>query len=138
MNLRAAFSSRTPIHHSSPGRSPSLNPKKNAGVWFTGNIQDPALGTFGNMPHALCCGPAISNTDIAIEKKTGITERFSAVFRAEFFNAWNHTQFANPDGNFSDGLPIVSDNVNSGGTFGQIQRTREDPRVIQFGLKILF
>ncbi len=114
------------------------DPKKNAGVWFTGNIADPALGTFGNMPHALCCGPAISNTDIAIEKKTRITERFSAVFRAEFFNAWNHTQFANPDGNFSDGLPIVSANVNSGGTFGQIQKTREDPRVIQFGLKILF
>ena len=109
-----------------------LNPKKNNNVWFTGNISDPDLGTFGNMPHSLCCGPAISNTDLAIEKKTPITERFSAEFRAEFFNTWNHTQFANPDGNFSDGLP------EDGGTFGQILKTREDPRVIQFGLKILF
>ncbi|MGB9336987.1 MAG: carboxypeptidase regulatory-like domain-containing protein [Candidatus Acidiferrales bacterium] len=108
------------------------NPRKPGNVWFSGNISDPALGSFGNMPHSLCCGPTISNSDIAIEKKTPITERFSAEFRAEFFNAWNHTQFANPDGNFSDGLP------EDGGTFGQILKTREDPRVIQFGLKILF
>ena len=74
----------------------------------------------------------ISNSDIAIEKKTPLTERFSAEFRAEFFNAFNHTQFGNPDGNFTDGLP------QDGGTFGQILNTREDPRVIQFGLKILF
>ena len=110
-----------------------LNPKTNGNVWFdSSNISDPPLGQFGNLPKALCCGPAISNSDVAIEKKTGITERFSAEFRAEFFNAWNHTQFANPDGNFTDGLPA------DGGTFGMIQKTREDPRVIQFGLKILF
>ncbi len=119
-----------------------INPKKNGGVWFTGNIADPPLGQFGNLPHSLCCGPSISNSDIAIEKKTKITERFNSEFRAEFFNAWNHTQFANPDGNFTDGLPSLSlENgveVNTGGTFGQIQKTREDPRVIQFGLKILF
>ena len=95
--------------------------------WFASwNISDPAPGTFGNMPHSLCCGPAISNTDIALEKHTAIDERWNSEFRAEFYNAWNHTQFANPDGNFSDT------------TFGQIQKTREDPRVIQFALKFLF
>ncbi len=52
------------------------------------------------MPHAFCCGPAISNTDLAIEKRTPINERLNTEFRAEFYNAWNHTQFANPDGNF--------------------------------------
>lgn len=90
------------------------------------NISDPGLGTFGNMPHALCCGPALSNTDLSIEKHTRINEKFDTEFRAEFFNAWNHTQFANPDGNFSDY------------TFGQVVNTREGPRVIQFGLKVLF
>jgi outer membrane receptor protein involved in Fe transport len=95
--------------------------------WFkTGNISDPGLGTFGNMPHSLCCGPALSNTDISIEKQTRINERWNTEFRAEFYNAWNHTQFANPDGNFTDF------------TFGQIQKVRETPRVIQFGFKILF
>jgi outer membrane receptor protein involved in Fe transport len=116
-----------------------LNPKTNAGVWFDStNISDPAPGAFGNMPHAFCCGPAISNTDLAIEKRTPINERFNTEFRAEFYNAWNHTQFANPDGNFSDGLPQIVDGQNTGGTFGVVQKTREGPRVIQFGLKVLF
>jgi carboxypeptidase family protein len=124
------------------------NPKKNAGQWFSSaNICDatlptatctPPLGTFGNMPHAFCCGPAISNTDLSILKKTPINERFNTEFRVEFFNTWNHTQFANPDGNFTDGVPIIANNQNTGGTFGVITKTREGPRVIQFGLKVLF
>jgi Carboxypeptidase regulatory-like domain/TonB-dependent Receptor Plug Domain len=109
------------------GRVQFLNPKTNGLSWFdSSNINDPAPGTFGNMPHSLCCGPPISNTDISILKHTPINERWTSEFRAEFYNAWNHTQFANPDGNFSDT------------TFGQIQKTREDPRVIQFALKFLF
>jgi len=110
-----------------------LNPKKNGGIWLdSSNISDPTVaGQFGNLPHALCCGPAISNTDLAIEKRTAINERFNTEFRAEFYNAWNHTQFANPDGNFSNLPP-------PGGTFGVITKTRESPRVIQFGLKVLF
>ena len=104
-----------------------LNPKKNGNLFFdTSNVSDPAPGQFGNLPHALCCGPALSNTDLVISKKTPINERWNTEFRAEFYNAWNHTQFANPDGNFSDS------------TFGQVLKTREGPRVIQFGFKVLF
>ncbi|HTP43176.1 MAG TPA: carboxypeptidase regulatory-like domain-containing protein [Candidatus Acidoferrum sp.] len=112
-----------------------LNPRKNNGQWFdTSNFCDAnspdgcvtPFGGFGNTPHAFCCGPAISNTDLVISKKTPINERWNTEFRAEFYNAWNHTQFANPDGNFTDS------------TFGQVLKVREDPRVIQFGLKILF
>jgi hypothetical protein len=90
------------------------------------NISDPAAGTFGNLPHALCCGPALSNTDLVISKKTPINERWNTEFRAEFYNAWNHTQLNNPDGNFTDL------------TFGEILKTREGPRVLQFGLKFMF
>jgi hypothetical protein len=94
---------------------------------YTDGTVDPSLlGVFGNTPHSLCCGPPISNTDLVISKKTPINDRWNTEFRAEFYNAWNHTQFANPDGDFSDS------------TFGQILKTREDPRVMQFGLKILF
>ena len=110
------------------GKIQFQNPKTNNAYWFNpGNISDPTSGTFGNVPHALCCGPAISNTDMVISKNTSINERWNTEFRAEFYNAWNHTQFANPDGNFSDGS-----------TFGQILNLREGPRVIQFGLKLLF
>jgi outer membrane receptor protein involved in Fe transport len=84
-----------------------------------------SLGTFGNAPHALCCGPALSNTDLVIAKRTPISEKINTEFRAEFYNAWNHTEFTNPDGNFTDS------------TFGQVLKAR-DPRVMQFALKILF
>ncbi|HLK05093.1 MAG TPA: carboxypeptidase regulatory-like domain-containing protein [Candidatus Acidoferrum sp.] len=108
------------------GKVQFLDPKKNGGQYFsTGNITDPAPGTFGNLPHALCCGPAINNTDLVISKKTRFSERWDTEFRAEFYNAWNHTQFNNPDGNFSDS------------TFGVIQKAK-DPRLVQFGLKIFF
>ncbi len=103
-----------------------VNPKTNGGLWFnTSNFSEPALGTFGNVPHSLCCGPAISNTDLVISKKTKINERWNTEFRGEFYNAWNHTQFNNPDGNFSDS------------TFGLVQKAR-DPRLVQLALKILF
>jgi hypothetical protein len=111
------------------GKIQFLDPK-NPGTFnqyfSTLNITDPAPGTFGNVPHSLCCGPAISNTDLVISKKTAINERWNTEFRAEFYNAWNHTQLNNPDGDFADS------------TFGQIQKTREDSRVLQFGLKFLF
>jgi hypothetical protein len=115
-----------------------INPKTNDNLWFnTANFCDAAtatpaapcpqvLGAFGNTPHALCCGPAISNTDLVISKKTPLNERWNTEFRAEFYNAWNHTQFNNPDGNFSDT------------TFGLITKTREGPRVMQFAMKVFF
>ena len=125
--LMSSFNFEDPNTPQVTGKVQFLNPKKNGNFWFsTGNINDPGLGTFGNMPHALCCGPALSNTDLSLEKRTRINERWDTEFRAEFYNAWNHTQFANPDGNFSDL------------TFGEILKTREFPRVIQFGLKLLF
>jgi outer membrane receptor protein involved in Fe transport len=106
-----------------------VNPKihtVNGNFWFdTTNIGDPAPGTFGNLPHSLCCGPALSNTDLVIAKRTPINERWTTEFRAEFYNAWNHTEFENPDGNFSDS------------TFGQVLKAR-DPRVMQFALKLMF
>jgi hypothetical protein len=112
-----------------------LNPKTNSGnYWFNAaNFCDPTtgqpcpqqLGTFGNTPHALCCGPVLSNTDLVIAKITPITERISSEFRAEFYNTWNHTEFKNPDGNFTDS------------TFGQVLQAR-DPRVMQFAIKIMF
>jgi hypothetical protein len=109
------------------GKVQFVNPKANGGQYFlTGNITDPNPGTFGNMPHALCCGPVLNNTDMVISKKTPINERFNTEFRAEFYNTWNHTQYANPDGEFGDS------------TFGTILNTREGPRVMQFALKVLF
>jgi hypothetical protein len=106
-----------------------INPRNNPSHQFfdPNSFADAPLGQFGNAPRTICCGPSISQSDIAIEKKTRLTERFNTAFRAEFFNTWNHTQFLTPDGAFT----------NFGSTFGTVLKAR-DPRLIQFGLKVLF
>jgi len=106
------------------------NPKTNSLYYFDPTIGkifgDPALGTLGTAPRSICCGPGINNWDMSIHKQTKIGERVGSEFRAEFFNVFNHTQFLNPDGNYSDGF-----------YFGRIQHAR-DPRQIQFALKFFF
>ena len=70
-----------------------VKPKTHGGICFNSyNFTDATTanpspaGVFGNTPHSLCCGPAISNTDFVLTKKTPITERWNTEFRAEFFN----------------------------------------------------
>jgi hypothetical protein len=94
--------------------------------WFTTEVFTlPALGAFGNAGRSLVRGPGINNWDVSFSKRTAVTERVSVQFRAEFFNLFNHTQFSG-----------VGTTVGSG-TFGQVTSAR-DPRVTQFGLKLLF
>jgi hypothetical protein len=88
--------------------------------------QPSLLGTTGNTPRTICCGPHISNTDFAILKTFAISETKHLDFRAEFFNLFNHTQFYNPDGVTSDGS-----------VFGQVTQAKE-PRLMQFALKFFF
>jgi hypothetical protein len=110
-----------------------LNPRSNGDYYFCPggagtancNITDPVVGTLGG-PRSICCGPGINNFDMSVQKGTEISERIHTEFRAEFFNIFNHTQFLNPDGNFSDGA-----------LFGRISHTR-DPRQIQIALKLSF
>jgi len=125
-----------PVRFTNPGHVTTItcpSPPLGTGRTVTGNIffnpcafQDSAPGTFGNSSRSLCCGPSISQTDISFVKKTPISERFNTEFRAEFYNLFNHTQFLTPDGNFSHSS-----------TFGTVTNAR-DPRLIQFGFKILF
>ncbi len=108
-----------------------LNPRSNNGYYFCNPasgacpIQDPPLGSLGG-PRTICCGPGINDFDMSLQKVIPIRETWHAEFRAEFFNIFNHTQFLNPDGNFSDGPD-----------FGRVVHTR-DPRQIQFALKFAF
>lgn len=122
-----------------------LNPRNNSlgpGYWFNPssfNVAppfnvDPVTGlysldpggvapfTFGTLPRNALRGPGINNFDLSLNKTTHITESKSLEFRAEFFNAFNHAQFLNPE------------NSASSSTFGQISADR-GMRIIQFGLK---
>ncbi len=104
-----------------------LDPRGPGNLGFDPNSFAPqALGTTGNAPRTICCGPGLNNFDIAVLKETKLSERVGLQFRAEFFNVVNHAQFANPDGDISDGPD-----------FGRVKRVR-DPRLIQFALKLFF
>jgi hypothetical protein len=81
--------------------------------------------TFGTANRRSFHGPGILNTDFALEKNTTITESMSVQFRAEFFNIFNHTQFNNPDGDFSSS------------NFGVVTSARA-PRIGQLSLKFLW
>lgn len=85
---------------------------------------------FGNSARNVVGGAGRNQWDISIFKNfTGIPfftkEGATLQFRAEFFNAWNHTQFSSYFTSYGT--------TGFGGANGA-----HDPRVIQFGLKFLF
>ncbi len=112
----------------------TLNPHKTGGEVFNPNLFTNAPlannGVYpyvGDAPRSICCGPGINNFDTSFQKFTPIGERVNMEFRADIFNIWNHAQFYDVDGNFSD----------YGGTFGYALKVR-DPRLVQFALKLHF
>jgi hypothetical protein len=78
----------------------------------------------GNSGVGILRSPGLVNFDFNLSKNFEINERLSTQFRAEFFNAFNHTNL---------GIPGVM----IGGGFGQIV-SAYDARIIQFGLKLQF
>jgi hypothetical protein len=103
-----------------------LNPRKTGGVYVsTANFSEEPLGQFGTSRHSFFSGPGLNQTDLALHKITPIRERVSMEFRVEFFNAFNHTQFENPPGDFNSS------------TFGIVNSARA-PRIGQGALKLTF
>ncbi len=95
--------------------------------WFdTSCFADPPSGELGNASRTPLYGPGFSNTDFSAVKNLLLTERTNLEFRAEFFNVFNHPQL------FIPGVDVDSSD------FGQITRTVNNPRLIQFGLKLTF
>jgi hypothetical protein len=94
--------------------------------WFsTSSFAQPAALTWGSSPRNNVKGPGRDNWNLSLYKTFQFSEKTGLEFRAESFNAWNHTQFTGVD----TGL--------SGGGFGKVNATA-DPRVFQFGAKVFF
>jgi hypothetical protein len=103
-----------------------------------------ATGTdFGNVGRNVLRGPRQTNVDFSIIKRFPFGESKNIEFRAEFFNLFNHVNFANPISNFS-AVPATSIDPNTGqitgdpGDFGRINSTSNNPRLIQFAVKLNF
>ena len=88
----------------------------------------PTTYAFGNSGKNVLIGPGGVTSDFALRKLFNITERQALEFRAEFFNAFNHAVFAQPDNYITDGP----------GATGVITSTVLPQREIQFALKLHF
>ena len=108
---------------------------------FAVTPQPGGVGTgfgFGNSGLGIIRGPDQNNWDITLAKITkvgGLREDATLQFRAEFFNAFNHPQFNNPN-NTTNGQ--VAFNAATATAFGPIISTSVNPRLIQLALKYQF
>ncbi len=94
--------------------------------WFNPKAFTPALPLkFGTSGRDIITAPSWTNFDISAFKNFSLTERTLLQFRAEAFNAFNHTKFFPPDMN------VVSP------TFATLQ-SADRPRVLQMALRLTF
>jgi len=92
-----------------------------------------SLHELGNSNRAPLYGPRFVNTDMSFIKHFPLPyESVRLDFRAEFFNMFNHAQFYLQGG--SSGMQ----DVNAGSSFGVVNGTVGNPRLIQFALKLNF
>jgi len=99
--------------------------------WFnTACFVAPPDYGFGNEPRvdSSLRQDGVKNFDFSVFKRTtfGPGERMNLEFRTEFFNIFNHPQFAAPN------TTQVSPN------FGHVTSTLGNPRLVQFGLRFAF
>jgi hypothetical protein len=117
------------------------------GCYAAGNsvLIPPQLGTFGTMGRNIFRDTGFKNVDFSVAKNFQWGERFGAQFRVEFFNIFNHPNFANPFG----GQNGWAHNDPSTGSFGCSCATPDvaasnpvigsgGSRAIQLGLKLTF
>jgi len=91
--------------HQRPNVVPGINPINSnwesapdtIGYLNANAFADPAVGTFGNLGRNEIYGPHFWNVDFAVTKNTRLFERVNLQLRAEFFNVFNHPNFALPN-----------------------------------------
>jgi hypothetical protein len=106
----------------------------NTNAFVLPSIKDAAgvLSPFGNASRNPGRTPPFNETDLALNKKFSTPiESLKMEFRTEFYNLFNHTNFYLPGG-----VSGTQGSTLNAGT-GQITSTYE-PRIIQFGLKIIY
>ncbi|HZP04832.1 MAG TPA: carboxypeptidase-like regulatory domain-containing protein [Terracidiphilus sp.] len=97
--------------------NPATDPHNTSGsAWY-----------FGTSGFDILTGPGINNWDMGVHKTFPIHDTVQFVVRGEFFNAWNHPQFANP----SNGVTATN--------FGVVTATNAGiGRIAQLGANLSF
>ena len=103
--------------------------KQSLSEWFnTSCFAAPPDGELGNASRTPVSGPDFVNTDFSVIKHIPLPrEGMRLDFRTEIFNLFNHPQFGLPGADF-----------NSPATFGTVSSTVNNPRLVQFALKLAF
>jgi Carboxypeptidase regulatory-like domain len=102
------------------------DPRTNGGFYFNpAAFTSSPIGQEGNADRRYFHGPGINNFDFALIKSTALTERVNLMFRAEFFNIFNHAQFLTPSG------------ILGASNFGEVTAAAA-PRIGQLSLKLNF
>lgn len=109
-----------------------LNPAAFAPAPEAPNGTGPFDTDFGNSPVGLVRGPFQRNIDMAVERVIPISEGRNLIFRTESFNVANTANFNNPINNLTAGSAFGAL------PFGLITSTSNNPRLIQFALKLQF
>ena len=95
----------------------------------TGGFTASALDTIGNVGRNTAWGPGFFNSDMSLIKNVTFHERYTAQFRMDAFNAFNHINYGNPGGSVESGGQITSGPGPNGTT---------NPRQLQFTLHFAF
>lgn len=100
-----------------------------------GTANQYTVGGLGTAPRAPLYAPRFVNTDFSVIKDFPLPfrEGMGLQFRAEFFNLLNHPQF------FLSGVGDSGEqDINTPSSFGVINNTVNNPRLVQFALKLKF
>ncbi|MGB7847235.1 MAG: carboxypeptidase regulatory-like domain-containing protein [Candidatus Acidiferrum sp.] len=135
---------------SSAGSQAAANSLAAWGCYAMGNsvMTPPAAGSFGTMGRNLFRDSAFKNVDSSVMKNFSFSERAKVQFRVEFFNLFNHPNFANPFGG-QNGWGHNDPSVPGAGGFGCSCATPDvaasnpvigsgGSRAVQLGLKFTF
>jgi hypothetical protein len=94
------------------------------------------VGTFGDVPKGFLRGPSFHSWNMGLFKNMRFTENVNVQLRIEAFNIFNQVNFDIPGTTPNDNRIAVNQP-----NFGHITRTvpvTGDPRLVQFGLKLVF
>jgi hypothetical protein len=111
---------------------------RNVSLWFNpAAFSRPANGTFGSSGRNTIVGPTLHIVDLSLGKTTRLNDHFAVQFRMEAFNLFNHANLSLPNVDFASGtFGTVTETPDT--TAGNPRLGEGGPRVVQFGLKLLF
>jgi hypothetical protein len=119
----------------------TLNPRASGHLWFNpSNFSPEQTGTFGNVGRNFFHGPGYNYTDMSLYKDfpLGKDSTRYVELRLESYNVFNHPNFAEPDGDFSDNTFGSIQSVIQPSAFGGGANDPQPGRATQLGAKIYF